>query len=255
MQRSSRVLWCVLALGLAAGWTAGLARAAEEAAAKEKAAAKKNVDAAGTWRWEREYQGNIVKSELRLNQKKGVVTGTYKRGDRENKIKKGKVDGNKLTVEFTFQGQDREVSITFQGDVKKDDVQGTVSIVAGDWSRDFEWQAKRSVQWSDVVGIWKFQIEVGDGQVIEPSVELSKDGDKVKGAYTSRFGEREAKQIKLEKNRLSFQIAGENEGRSFSVTYDGLPRGDSIRGTIDYDFDGQTGTIDFQGQRQPKKTE
>ena len=36
---------------------------------------------------------------------------------------------------------------------------------------------------------------------------------------------------------------------AFKVVYMGKPRGDSIKGTIDYDFNGNTGTVDFEGKR------
>ena len=41
----------------------------------------------------------------------------------------------------------------------------------------------------------------------------------------------------------------------FVVTYKGKPRGNAIKGAVDYDFDGQTGSVDFEGKlvREAKK--
>ena len=90
--------------------------------------------------------------------------------------------------------------------------------------------------------------------VQEPRIRFTKEGDKVKGAYVGpRDDEREATNIKVEDNKLTFEISGENDGNTFKVVYTGKPRGDSIKGTVDYDFNGNTGTVDFIGKRTREK--
>ena len=64
-----------------------------------------------------------------------------------------------------------------------------------------------------------------------------------------------AKKIEIKDNQLTFEISGETDGNGWKVTYKGKPRGNSIKGTIDYEFGDNKGTVDFQGKRVAEKKE
>ena len=238
----SNLLWLpVVFLGL----TANSCLAGAEG--DEKKVAKK-VDPSGTWKWERTFNDNKREFVLRLRMVGDKVTGTYK-GRREAVIIDDvKMDGDKLSFEYKRESGDRRFTANYQGKVSEDTIKGTIAFSSDRGDREFEWEAKRSTELADVLGKWQFKIETQDGNVIEPSVTFSKEGDKVKGTYVSRYGERDATKIQVKDNELTFEISGENDGNEFKVVYTGKPRGNSIKGKVDYDFNGNAGSIDFTGK-------
>ncbi len=236
MQRRTNVVWSVLACVIVFGGMALVASAAE-------------VDPSGTWQWEYEFQGRKVLSTVALKVDGDQLTGTYKRGDRQRKIENGKVDGDQVSFQIGFEANGRKVVVKFKGKLEEDTIDGKVAVKSDEWSGEFDWKATRRVTPADVAGTWKFKVTAENGEVMEPSIKLSVEGDSLKGAYTSRFGEFEAKEIAIKDGQLTFVIGGEYEGQKWRVTYKGKPRGDAIKGKIDFDFSGNTGTVDFEGQR------
>ncbi len=215
----------------------------------------KKVDPSGTWKWERTFNDNKREFVLRLRMDGDKITGTYKSRQQEIKIADVKMDGDKLSFQYKRDAGDRRFTANYRGKVSEDSIKGTIAFSSDRGDREFEWEAKRSTELIDVLGKWQLKIETQDGNVIEPSVTFSKEGEKIKGAYVSRFGERDATKIKVKDNKLTFEIAGENDGNEFTVVYTGKPRGDSIKGKLAYDFSGNTGTIDFTGKRMREKKE
>lgn len=215
--------------------------------------ADQKADPTGTWKWERTFGGNTVEFTLRLQLKGEKITGTYASRRGETKIENAKLEGDQLSFEVNRERNDRSFQIKFQGKVSEDALKGNGSFSFDGGSREFDWEAQRSVEMDDVLGTWNLRIETQNGNVREPSLTLRKDGDKLKGAYVGRSGERELKNLTLKDNRLTFEIGGERDGNTWKVKYKGMPRGNSINGTIDYDFNGNTGTIDFAGKRAAEK--
>ncbi len=214
------------------------------------------VDPSGTWKWERTSNDNTRESVLRLKMDGDKVTGTYKGRREAMKIDDVKMDGDMLSFQYKRETDDFRFTANFQGKVSEDTIKGTIEFSSDRGDREFDWEAKRSTEVADVLGKWQFKVETQNG-VREPSVTLTQEGDTIKGAYVSRFGEREAKSISVEDNKLTFEISGENDGNQFKVVYTGKPRGDSIKGTVDYDFNGNTGSVDFIGKltREKEKQE
>ena len=241
--RRSNMFWLpVFVLGLTATWFTPTAQGDEKEA--------KKVDPSGTWKWERTFNDITRTSVLRLKMDGDKVTGTYKGRRDEVKITDAKMDGDMLSFQYKRETGDFRFTAKYLGKVSEDTIKGTIEFSSDRGDREFDWEAKRSTELADVLGKWKFKIETRNGNVLEPSIRFTKEGGKVKGAYVGpRDDEREATNIKVEDNKLTFEITGENDGNAFKVVYTGKPRGDSIMGTIDYDFNGNTGTVDFEGKR------
>jgi len=217
--------------------------------------ADKKADPTGTWKWERNFGDNTVQFTLRLDLKGDKVTGTYATSRAKTRIQHGKVDKDQLSFQVDREFNDRKFTIKFRGKVSEDTIKGKGAFSADGKSREFDWEAKRTVGLADVVGTWRFRIETGNGNSLEPSLKLAIKGKKISGVYTSRRGDIEAKKIEIKDNQLTFEISGENDGNQWKVTYKGKPRGNSMKGTIDYDFGGNTGTVEFEGKRGSEKKE
>ena len=75
----------------------------------------------------------------------------------------------------------------------------------------------------------------------------------MKGALVSERGERDVDNIAIENNQLSFKIIFERGGNSFTAAYKGTPRGDSMKGTLEFDVNGEARKTNVEGKRISKK--
>jgi hypothetical protein len=221
--------------------------------------AKKAIDPSGTWKWERTFGDTQMDFTLRLEQNKnGKLTGSYasRRGDTEREpasIDDATMNGDKLSYQVTFTRNDREFTVMYEGTVSDDSITGLTKANFGGEAREFEWTAKRVLVAADVIGTWQFRSETPNGNTRESTLTLSEDGKKLKGALVSERGERDVDNIAIENNQLSFEIIFERGGNSFTAAYKGTPRGDSMKGTLEFDVNGESRKTDVEGKRISKK--
>lgn len=230
------------------------------AAAQESRATA--VDPSGTWRWEYDLEGTQFKDLVRFKvansnkeTKDKEVSGRYESSSgRKIEIRNGKFSGSKVTFDFNINYQGMDVKLEFEGTISQDELKGTVRASSPEGSRDLPWTATRSVQADDVIGKWKMKIDA-NGNILEPVVTISKEGESLKAIYASSNASGEevridAKGVKIENNQLRFGIDTEYQGTKIKADYRGRPYGDQIRGTIDYVLGENAGEIDFTGERQ-----
>lgn len=114
----------------------------------------------------------------------------------------------------------------------------------------------RAASEDDVVGTWKLKYEPGDGQTHEPVLKITKDGAGLKGEFAEGDHKLKVKEVRLKDGELHFKVEGVFNGDPVSATYKGKPKGDSIKGEADWEYQGMTGTYEFEGKREaarPKK--
>ncbi len=218
---------------------------------------KASVDPSGTWKWERDFNGNKIDYTLRLQWKDKKLAGTYKTVFENGgaglsdpvKIDDGKIDGDTISFNVTRRLNDNEFTIAYSGELAGDKITGDSEMDFGNGAREFPWNARRVVTADDVVGNWKLKFET-QNRVIESSFTLAKDGDNLMGTYHSTmFGDNPIKEIELKDNRLSFVVTFQTDNGEFSVTYKAEPRGDKIAGVIVANFGGQENETPFAGAR------
>jgi hypothetical protein len=108
----------------------------------------------------------------------------------------------------------------------------------------------------DVVGTWKLKYDPGDGQTHEPVLKITMDKGGLKGEFAEGDHKLKVKEIQLKDGELRFKLEGEYNGDPVSATYKGKPTGDSIKGEAQWEYQGMTGSYEFEGKREaarPKK--
>lgn len=251
MSRPARTLFVVM---IASSFLCGGVVAQEETPAAPNSGATgpsketKAVDPSGTWRWERDFGGNKMEFQLKLNWDGKSLKGDYTSFDTTSPIENGKFSGNELSFSVHREFNGNAFEVDFAGQIRDDQITGTTKVEFGGEPREFEWQTTRSVEPSDVVGTWKLRMDTPNG-VIEPQVTFTQSDGKLQGTYKSVFGEREAKNVELKDNVISWEVSGETDDFTFKAVYEGKPRGDKITGTNSFDFNGNTGSIEFTGQK------
>jgi hypothetical protein len=225
---------------------AGMARADAESDSGPAAA----VDPSGSWKWDTTFNDNKAEFLLKLKWDGTKLTGKYTAFDNTTDIDEGKLEKDQLSFVAHREFNGNKFDVHFNGKVEPEDINGKISLDFGQGPQEFDWHAKRSVDVEDVLGLWQLRLETPNG-VIEPHITITKDDKGLHGAYVSPFGERDAKNVELKEGQLSWEISGERDGNSFKVVYRGKPQGDTIKGTNEFDFGGNTGTADFTGKRTP----
>ena len=228
--------------------------------AAEPDAKKSKVDPSGTWRSEQSFGSRTILRTLRLNMdKEGKMTGTQsvQFNDTERPpitIKDVQLEGNKLTFRTSRVGQNgQEFTMLHEGIVSDKGIAGLSKINFNGNEPKFEWNSKRVVESVDVVGTWLLRFEMPNGNVVEPTLNVSSDGKELKGTFVSRLGEREIKDLSIKDSQLVFQFTFERDGNSVVIAYKGCPRGDSMKGTFESNFGGQSMTLEVDGNRASKK--
>ncbi len=227
--------------------------------------ASDRIDPSGTWTWLRELEGQEAQSVLTLNYKEGKLTGSYKRMGRVVPIANGKVDKNEVSFDADGSWNDQKIHGKFKGKLSHgkrhggDEINGSIEIVIEDGSLPLAWVARRGIDADDIVGTWKLKFVTPDGNTVEPQLKLTADAGSLKGTYTStRFGEHEAKEIKLDGSSLSWTVEFERNGTTVKAVYNGrLETGaapGTIKGTLALEANGKTTSLDFTGERNGAKT-
>lgn len=98
-------------------------------------------------------------------------------------------------------------------------------------------------------GTWKWTVTFND-QTREMTLKLKLDGDKLSGFQLGRDNQETPIQEATFKNgELSFQVTRERDGQKFTTKYKGKVIGDTIKGTAESNFGGETRTREWDAKR------
>jgi hypothetical protein len=121
----------------------------------------------------------------------------------------------------------------------------TVAVAVG-WLSSSAWAQDKS----NPTGTWKWSFTTQNGQTIESSVKLKLEGDKLTGVFVGREGrESPIEGARFKDGELSFQVTRERDGQKFTMKFQGKVSGDSLKGSVESDFGGQTRTRELEAKR------
>jgi hypothetical protein len=101
-----------------------------------------------------------------------------------------------------------------------------------------------------VDGTWKWSMTGQNGQTRESTLKLKQDGEKVTGVMLGRNGETEIKDGKIDKDgNVTFSVTREFNGNSFTAKYNGKVDGDTIKGKVETERNGETRSRDWEAKR------
>ncbi|MCI0461118.1 MAG: hypothetical protein L0Z62_29565 [Gemmataceae bacterium] len=113
--------------------------------------------------------------------------------------------------------------------------------------------------WADdkagVSGTWKGTLTRPDGQTTEFTLKLKQEGDKLTGVSIRASNNEEIpiSDGKVKDGTLSFNMTRERDGQKFTLKYSGKLSGDTIKGKIDVNFNGQDFSLDWEAKRATEK--
>jgi len=106
---------------------------------------------------------------------------------------------------------------------------------------------------TDPTGTWKWSFTGQNGQTRETTLKLKLEGDKLTGTISGRGGDTAIESATLKDDAIAFQVTREFNGNKFTQKYTGKISGDSIKGKIEFERDGQAQSRDWDAKREAAK--
>jgi hypothetical protein len=98
-------------------------------------------------------------------------------------------------------------------------------------------------------GTWKWKVKFGD-QEREFTLKLKMDGDKLTGAMVGRDNkDTPIEDAKFSDGEVSFKITRERMGNKFVTKYTGKVTGDTIKGKMEFERNGEVMSRDWEAMR------
>jgi hypothetical protein len=169
---------------------------------------------------------------------------------KKSTIKDVKFENGEISFDAPDRG-DEDLVFHYAGKLSGDSVKGTVSWnAAGNQKRSMKFEAAKSrAQTADVAGTWKLKVPMKDGPTLEPTLTLTQSGATVQGTYKGENGETKITDGMVLGEEFSFDVTRQKDGKVFKLHYQGKVNGDSLKGSVDYNFEGIAGAIDYEGTR------
>jgi hypothetical protein len=102
---------------------------------------------------------------------------------------------------------------------------------------------------ADVTGTWKWSVE-RNGNTIETTLKLKQDGEKLTGTISGRNNtEIDIEDGKVAGDEVSFTVTREFNNNKIVQKYKGKLSGETIKGTIEFEREGQTQTRDWEAKK------
>jgi hypothetical protein len=208
-------------------------------------------DPTGTWKWERTFNDNKAEFTLKLNWDGKRLSGKYSAFNNTSDIEQTKLEKDQISFLANREFNGNKFEVKFAGKVEPENLVGKITVDFGNGPQEFDWNAKRSVEAEDVIGVWDLRLE-SPGGVVTPRLTISKGADgKLQGKSESVMGKFDAKNMELKDNVLTWEISGTGPNGQLKIVYKGKPRGNAIEGENEYDLGGTKGTMKFTGKRTP----
>jgi len=103
---------------------------------------------------------------------------------------------------------------------------------------------------ADPSGTWKWSQTGQNGQARETTLKLKMEGDKLTGTVSGRGGETAITDAKLKGDEISFSVTREVQGNKFTAKYSGKVSGNTIKGKVETERDGQTRSRDWEAKKE-----
>jgi hypothetical protein len=105
---------------------------------------------------------------------------------------------------------------------------------------------------NDPTGTWTWSVPGRDGNTREVTGKFKLEGDKLTGTVSGRQSDTAIEDAKLVGDEISFKVTREINDNKFVQKFSGKISGDSIKGKIEFDRNGETNSRDWEAKRAAK---
>ena len=102
---------------------------------------------------------------------------------------------------------------------------------------------------NDPAGTWKWSVDF-NGQTREVTLKLKVEGEKLTGTISGRNNtETNIEDGAVKDGEVSFTVTRERNGQKFTQKYTGKVDGDTLKGKVSFERNGETTSRDFEAKR------
>jgi hypothetical protein len=142
------------------------------------------------------------------------------------------------------------VPLNYAGKLHGNKIEGTVKVGAGKEMVSLKFQAEKTeTPTANLAGTWKLKVPFKPDQLFEPLLKLSQTGSGLSGTYHGEHDETAISDALVFGDEFTFEVFRNRDGKRYRLKYQGKATGDTMKGTVEYDFDGVAGFLDFEGKR------
>jgi hypothetical protein len=188
---------------------------------------------------------------LNLKDEGGKVSGEFIGfAGKATPIEDAKFKDGELSFKVPQEMGPNKITISFVAKLAGDKMQGTAKMALPMGTRDIGFQGELlKSPTASAAGTWKLHIIRKDGPTVDPSLKLAQAGTSLKGTYIGEQGETAIENALVFGDEITFDVARQHNGNKYRLHYQGKIKGDTVNGSVNYDFDGATGYLDFHGER------
>jgi len=211
-------------------------------------------NAAGTWKWTvTTPDGQAINAQVVLKQDGEKLSGAYNSRIGENSfgeisIQEGKLKGKDVSFTVLRKINDQTFTLKYEGKLDSDRIKGSVVIADGD--QKFDWNAKREPSKLDPTGTWRWSMPRSNGEKMEATLKLKLEGEKLTGNISGGEFSVEIENGRLNGDEITFQTTIERDGAKFVAKSKGKLAAAQIKGTVEFETDGEKRTREWEAQRE-----
>ena len=197
--------------------------------------------------------GQSVEATLELKQDRDKLVGNLIINGNELPIHDGQVKDGEVSFLFTRKRDKVDVVTRYNGQLTEDHIKGkTISRINGE-EKVSDWDARRlsyrSAAAGDLTGTWLYSFTTTTGQILEPKLKFTQDGEQLSGSIFFNENEVPISEGRVKDGEISFKVIRDRDGQILSSTYQGKAEGSLIKGKIQSNWSGSEKTNDFEARR------
>jgi hypothetical protein len=216
------------------------------------ARAKDEAILAGSWKITITLDsGQKLRPTLVVKNDGGKLTGEYL-GNSGQKVPAQdlKLQAGELSFSAPDKVEEDRIVFNFVGKLAGETIKGVAKFGTGNRASSLPFTASKSqAPTADVAGTWKLRVPMKDGAAFEPTLRLTQTGMALSGTYVGEQGETAIRDAMVLGDEVVFDVSREREGKKYRLHYQAKVQGDTLKGQVDYNFDGMTGYLEFEGKR------
>jgi hypothetical protein len=105
---------------------------------------------------------------------------------------------------------------------------------------------------ADPNGTWKWTFTNQGGTEIQISADFKLDGEKLTGKVTRGDQSTDISDGTFKDDEVAFNVVRERNGQKVTAKYKGKVEGDSLKGKIEFEFNGEARSFDWMATREKK---
>jgi hypothetical protein len=211
-------------------------------------------NAAGTWKWTvTTPDGQAINASVVLKQDGEKLTGTYNSRMGENSfgetpIQEGKLKGKDVSFTVVRKINDQSFTLKYDGKLDGNQIKGSMAIADSD--QKFDWNAKREPSKLDPTGAWRWSMTRSDGEKMEATMKLKLEVEKLTGNISGGEFSVEIENGRINGDEITFQTTLERDGAKFVAKSKGKLAAAQIKGTVEFETDGEKRTREWEARRE-----